>query len=60
MDVPASHLLVKGKPKDAFTSISSTLSDALATYFSLKGTDRTGIVLYLSQEERGLRFRTLG
>ncbi len=32
MDIPASHLLVEGKPKDAFTSYASSLSDALATY----------------------------
>jgi hypothetical protein len=43
MDVPASHLLVKGKPKDAFTSYASSLSDALATYCSLKGADRTAL-----------------
>jgi hypothetical protein len=41
MDVLASHLLVKGNPKDAFTSYASSLSDALATYCSLKGADRT-------------------
>ena len=29
MDVPAAHLLVQGKPKDAFTSYASSLSDAL-------------------------------
>jgi len=28
MDVLTSHLLVKGKPKDAFTSYASSLSDA--------------------------------
>ena len=43
MDVPASHLLVRGKTKDAFTSYASSLSDALATYYALKGVDRTAL-----------------
>ena len=43
MDVLASHLLVKSKPKDAFTSYASSLSDALATYCRLKGADRTAL-----------------
>ena len=32
MDVPAANLLVKGQPKESFTSYASSLSDALATY----------------------------
>ena len=43
MNVPASHLLVRSKPKDAFTSYASSLSDALATYCRLKGADRTAL-----------------
>ena len=43
MDILASHLLVKGKPKDAFTSYASSLSYALATYCRLKGADRTAL-----------------
>ena len=37
MDVPAAHLMVKGRPKEAFTSSATTLSDALAKYCQLKG-----------------------
>ena len=60
MDVPASHLLVKGKPKDAFTSFSSTLSDALATYFSLKGTDRTALFFTSAKRNVGYVLEHLG
>jgi len=35
--VPASHLLVKGQPKEAFTSDAPILSEALGQYCSLKG-----------------------
>ncbi len=37
MDVPAAHLMVKGRPKEAFTSFVTTLSDTLAKYCQLKG-----------------------
>ena len=37
MDVPAAHLMVKGRPKEAFTSSATALSDALAKYCQLKG-----------------------
>ena len=37
MDVPAAHLRVKGRPKEAFTSSATTLSGALAKYCHLKG-----------------------
>ena len=60
MDVPASHLLVKGKPKDAFTSFASTLSDALATYFSLKGTDRTALFFTSAKRNVGYVLEHLG
>ena len=40
-DVPASNLLIKGQPADAFTSYAPKLSDALETYFRLKGAGRT-------------------
>ena len=53
MDLPASHLLVKGKPKDAFTSYASSLSDALATYCSLKGADRTGLFFTAAKRNVG-------
>lgn len=40
IDIPASHLLVKGKPKEVFTSSAIKLSDALVSYFDLKGQGR--------------------
>ena len=40
MDVPASNLLIRNKPKEAFTSFAPKLSDALEKYCRLKGTDR--------------------
>ena len=46
VDMPASHLLVKGKTKDAFKSYGSSLSDTLATYCGLKGGRSQFFVLY--------------
>ena len=40
MEVPASSLLVRNQPKDAFTSCAPKLSDALGKYYKLKGADR--------------------
>ena len=60
MDVPASHLLVKGKPKDAFTSYASSLSDALATYCSLKGADRTTLFFTAAKRNVGYVLEHLG
>ena len=40
MEVPASSLLVRNQPKDAFTSCAPKLSDALEKYYKLKGADR--------------------
>ena len=60
MDLPASHLLVKGKPKDAFTSYASSLSDALATYCSLKGADRTGLFFTAAKRNVGYVLEHLG
>ena len=37
MDVPASHLLVRDKTKDAFKSYGSSLSDALTDLFIMRG-----------------------
>ena len=37
LDVPASHLLIKGTPNEAFTSYAPKLSEALSKYCSLKG-----------------------
>jgi integrase len=60
MDVPASHLLVKGKPKDTFTSYASSLSDALATYCSLKGADRTALFFAAAKRNVGYVLEHLG
>ena len=60
MDIPASHLLVKGKPKDAFTSYASSLSDALATYCSLKGVDRTALFFTAAKRNVGYVLQHLG
>ena len=43
MNLPASHLVVKGKPKDANTSYASSLSESFTTYCSLKKADRTAL-----------------
>ena len=40
MGVPASNLLVKNQPKEAFTLCAPKLSDALEKYCRLKGADR--------------------
>jgi site-specific recombinase XerD len=40
MDLPASNLLVRNQPKEAFTSCAPKLSDALEKYCRLKGADR--------------------
>ncbi|MBL6609893.1 MAG: hypothetical protein ISQ87_08045 [Rhodobacteraceae bacterium] len=60
MDVLASHLLVKGKPKDALTSYTSSLSDALATYCSLKGADRTALFFTAAKRNVGYVLEHLG
>jgi integrase len=60
MDVPASHLLVRGKPKDAFTSYASLLSDALTTYCSLKGADRTALFFTAAKRNVGYVLEHLG
>ena len=37
LEVPASNLLIKGRPKETFTSYVPTLSDTLEKYCRLKG-----------------------
>ncbi len=37
LEMPASHLLIKGQPKETFTSYATTLSDSLEKYCRLKG-----------------------
>ena len=60
MDVPASHLLVRSKPKDVFTSYASSLSAALATYCSLKGADRTALFFTAAKRNIGYVLEHLG
>lgn len=60
MDVPAAHLLAKGKPKDSSTSYAPSLSDALATYCSLKGADRTALFFTAAQRNVGYVVEHLG
>ena len=60
MDVPASHLLVRSKPKDVFTSYASSLSAALATYCSLKGADRTALFFTAAKRNVGYVLEHLG
>ena len=60
IDVPASHLLLRGKPKEAYTSYASSLSDALATYCSLKGTDRTALFFTSAKRNIGYVLEHLG
>ena len=43
LDVPASHLLIKGKPKEALTSYAPKLGEALSKYCSLKGQGRAAL-----------------
>ena len=37
IDIPASHLLIKGQPAESFTSYAPNLTDALEKYCRLKG-----------------------
>ena len=41
MDVPAANLLIKGQPKETFTSCAPKLSDPLEKYCRLKGKGRS-------------------
>ena len=40
LEVPASHLLIKGQPQETFTLYAPKLSDALEKYRRLKGAGR--------------------
>ena len=60
MDIPASNLLVRSRRKDAFTSYASSLSDALATYCSLKGADRTTLFFTAAKRNVGYVLEHLG
>ena len=56
IDVPASHLLVKGKPKEAFLSHAPKLSESLVKYFELKGLNKTA--LFFTSAKRNIRYVT--
>ena len=60
LDVPASHLLVKGQPKETFTSYAPKLSEALLKYCSLKGTDRTALFFNSGKRNIGYVIEHLG
>ena len=60
LDVPASHLLVKGKPKATFTSYAPKLSDSLSKYCSLKGADRTALFFTSAKRNIGYVIDHLG
>ena len=60
MDVSAANLLIKGQPKESFISYASSLSDALATYCSLKGTDRTALFFTSAKRNIGYVLDHLG
>ena len=49
IDVPTSHLLIKGQPAESFTSYAPNPSDALKIYCRLKGIGR-GISFSPSQD----------
>jgi integrase len=56
IDVPASHLLVRGKPKEAFLSHAPKLSVSLVKYFELKGLSKTA--LFFTSAKRNIRYVT--
>ena len=60
LDVPASHLLVKGKPKEAFTSYAPKLSEALGQYCSLKGQGRAALFFNSGKRNVGYVMDHLG
>ena len=60
MDVPASNLLIRNKPKEAFTSCAPKLSDALEKYCRLKGTDRAEQFFKAAKRNVGYVIQHLG
>lgn len=60
MDVPASNLLIRNKPKEAFTSCAPKLSDALEKYCRLKGTDRAEQFFKAAKRNVGYAMQHLG
>ena len=60
MDVPASSLLIRGKPIKAFTSCGPKLSDALEKYCRLKGVDRAELFFKSAYRNVGYVIEHLG
>ena len=60
IDILTSHLLLRGKRKDAYTSYTSSLSDAIATYCSLKGIDRKALFFTSVKRNIGYVLEHLG
>ena len=60
MDVPASSLLIRKRPAEAFTSCAPKLSDALETYCRLKGDGRAELFFRSSFRNIGYVIEHLG
>ena len=60
IDILTSHLLLRGKRKEAYTSYTSSLSDAIATYCNLKGIDRTALFFTSVKRNIGYVLEHLG
>ncbi|MDC1182791.1 hypothetical protein N8144_05830 [Planktomarina temperata] len=60
LDVPASHLLIKEKPKEAFTSYAPNLSEALSKYCSLNGQGRAALFFKAGKRNVGYVIDHLG
>ena len=60
MDVPAANLLIKGQPKETFTSCAPKLSDALEKYCRLKGKGRSEQFFKAAHRNIGYVIQKLG
>ena len=60
LDVPASDRLVKQQPVQTFTSSAPKLSDALAKYCALKGTDKGKLFFTVAERNVGYVIECLG
>ena len=56
IDAPASHLLLKVKPKEVFLLYKPKLSETLAKYCNLKGVDKTAS--FFTSTKRNIRYVT--
>ena len=60
IDVPASHLLIKGQPAESFTPYAPNLSDALEKYCRLKGIGRGDQFFTVARRNIGYVIEHLG